>query len=247
MTNKEIQLRILDHIQEQLETTLEYKFGNGYYIFELGDDCVCHFTLPKRKGWLFGIWLGKYEDGKYKASLFGEYKDYIDAFKPTACQISYGVEIEESFDNLFEELYGFVGDLACIKDSNWASIIKFYWDGSRFGKRTRPLSWLLYQFYFYKIREKASWFWDNKVIYWHLKAHVFFDKLLIGRNFSNIEIADQNGNGFKCTPRYRVSYYFKNANNGNTYRLYRVINRYHYKNARIETMDECGKRFAYTK
>lgn len=245
MKNKDIQLKILDCIQEQLGVTLDYKFGNGYYLFDLGEDAVCHFVIPNRKGWKFGIWIDGFEDGKYKVRLFGEYKDYIDKFKPSACRISYGVKINETFEDLTFVLYDFIGELACVKDSNWASIIKYYWDGSRFGERTRPFSWLLSQFWYHKIRKNVSRLWNDKLIYWHLKARVFFDKIIIGRNFSKIEIDDRERDGFTCWPRYELVYRFKDAGKDNTYRLYRFAKRYKYQNARIDTQDENGKSFSY--
>lgn len=244
MENKEIQLKVIEYLQTELRTNLEYVFGNGYSIFEFGDDAVCHFSLPKRKDWKFGIWINGIENDKYSISLFGQYIDYIDKFKPSCCTISYNVKLDKDFENLDDELYDFVNDLNNVKDSNWASLIKYYWYGY-YGAKNNPIKWLLNDFYFYKIRKNVLSFWNNNVVYLILKTRVFVDRVFIGRNFNKIEIVDNNKNGWICSPRYDVKYNFKNTRNDNTYRLYKFINRHNYKNASIRAIDEDNKGFCY--
>ena len=86
---------IIEKVFTCIETEYDYfnvkinnkNYGNGYYLFEMGDNSVCHFTVKGLKRWLFGIWVQE-EKSQYKIYLFGEHKDYIDKFKPSATSIS---------------------------------------------------------------------------------------------------------------------------------------------------------------
>lgn len=59
------------------------KFGSGYFIFDMGEHSVCHFTLKETPGWKYGIWLSLKD-----YSIFGEHVELIDKFKPTATYLS---------------------------------------------------------------------------------------------------------------------------------------------------------------
>lgn len=60
------------------------RFGNGYFIFSMGENAVCHFELVETPGWLYGIWLRD----KQKYVVFGEHEDLVDKFKPSRTYVS---------------------------------------------------------------------------------------------------------------------------------------------------------------
>lgn len=72
------------------------KHGNGYFIFDFGDNSVVHFKVKQAPGWLFGLWWTLPEDYKdfkthkkktphyIKGQLFAQYEENIDKFKPSA-------------------------------------------------------------------------------------------------------------------------------------------------------------------
>lgn len=81
--------------------TLGYKpydisYGNGYFIFEMGEDSVVHFKLKGVwKSWKFGMWINSEnlnkteeitEENKYDhmiVQLFCQNEDWLDKFKPS--------------------------------------------------------------------------------------------------------------------------------------------------------------------
>ena len=80
-------------------TPCDVTFGNGYFIFEFGENSVVHFHIKELPGWLFGIWweprteeikLKKkdcFKRQKVKGScvgtIFAQWEDEIDKFKPS--------------------------------------------------------------------------------------------------------------------------------------------------------------------
>lgn len=57
-------------------------YGDGYFIFEHGEDMVVHFKVKECKGWLFAIWWDLEDNTEY--SFFGQFEKEINKFKPTA-------------------------------------------------------------------------------------------------------------------------------------------------------------------
>ena len=84
-TTDEIFHKIFRSIEEAIKKRItNWNTGNGYYLFNFGENTVCHFRVPRAKKWLFGIWVIPREDGSIRVDLFGEHEWYIDKFKPTA-------------------------------------------------------------------------------------------------------------------------------------------------------------------
>lgn len=77
---------IMDNIELQCNCNIEKRyFGNGYFIFEFGNNIVAHFHIKELPLWKFGIWLNL--NNKYQ--LFGEPIPLIDKFKPSRTVFSY--------------------------------------------------------------------------------------------------------------------------------------------------------------
>jgi hypothetical protein len=63
--------------------------GNGYFLFDLGQNSVVHFNIKEIPYWKFGFWIQKDDEKKeYTIEFFGEKIDWIDKFKPSRCTIS---------------------------------------------------------------------------------------------------------------------------------------------------------------
>ena len=55
---------IIDKIENESGKRVKTKnIGNGYFLFDFGDNTVCHFKMEGAKDWLFGIWAIPEEDG----------------------------------------------------------------------------------------------------------------------------------------------------------------------------------------
>ena len=145
-------------------TVYDEEVLNGYYLLETGENSVVHFKINGCKNWLFGLWLMDSED-KMSISLFGQHKDYIDKFKPTACSISEEIEIPNGIgeDELNEKLEEFVwssiyNQIEVIHSSNTAAKIKFYYH--RGGGNV--ILWLFKQWWFYHIKTPVNnWLKDS--------------------------------------------------------------------------------------
>ena len=71
----------------------DVEYGNGYFIFDRGEDSVIHFRLKGVwKHWKFGMWVNtdlSNEDKKNYpvASIFAQYDTQIDKFKPSRSEL----------------------------------------------------------------------------------------------------------------------------------------------------------------
>lgn len=100
--NKEIAKIIFKSIKEMGYKPYDIEYGNGYFLFEMGDDSVVHFRLkglgPIGKHWKFGMWIAAesleesyrekekdlpYDEQYNIVQLFAQYDTIIDKFKPS--------------------------------------------------------------------------------------------------------------------------------------------------------------------
>lgn len=83
----------------------EIEFGNGYFIFEFGDNSVIHFRIKELPGWKFGIWLNydaKKHQGCISYNWFCQYDLWLDKFKPSRSAIS--CENTIAFSSFIEDI-----------------------------------------------------------------------------------------------------------------------------------------------
>lgn len=66
----------------------EIKYLSGYFIWEFGKNSVVHFKIKEIPDWLFGIWWDKPKGDILKGTLFTQYIDTIDKFKPSYSEIN---------------------------------------------------------------------------------------------------------------------------------------------------------------
>ena len=95
VNNLSRQNNILDEISKEFIIT-EKEFGNGYFIYDIGKNAVCHFSLKETPEWRYGIWLLK----NNKFVIFGEHIELIDKFKPSRCYIKYENNIDEFIEKI---------------------------------------------------------------------------------------------------------------------------------------------------
>jgi hypothetical protein len=95
MTNKEKCEIILNCLQKNKFKLYNISYGDGYFLFEMGEDSVCWFQIRGARNWRFAIWINTNEDNvKNKfADLFAQYIPDIDKFKPLRSY--HRVEIEK--------------------------------------------------------------------------------------------------------------------------------------------------------
>lgn len=81
--NLKRQESILNQLSQQL-TIINKSFGNGYFVFDMGVNSVCHFQIKETPQWQYGIWLNK-----NKFQIFGEHVELVDKFKPSRTYLSF--------------------------------------------------------------------------------------------------------------------------------------------------------------
>lgn len=81
----------------------DINYGNGYFLFDMGEDSVVHFRLQGVwKHWQFGMWIrSEYLEDKYReeeksmacedyykvVQIFAQHDTWIDKFKPSRCSL----------------------------------------------------------------------------------------------------------------------------------------------------------------
>lgn len=101
MTNKEIAELMFSKMRKMGFTPYDIEYGNGYFLFEMGENSVVHFKIKEVwKNWKFGMWIdskeaeyyknedeaGKYcsyEDEPNVIQIFCQHEHLLDKFKPS--------------------------------------------------------------------------------------------------------------------------------------------------------------------
>lgn len=99
--NREIAEFIFSKMKELGFEAYDIDYGNGYFIFDMGEDSVIHFRVKGLwKNWKFGMWVNSQyldrigevdENGKpldFKlVQLFAQYETQINKFKPSRSEL----------------------------------------------------------------------------------------------------------------------------------------------------------------
>ena len=97
MTNKEIAELMFSKMRKFGFTPYDIDYGNGYFLFEMGENSVVHFKIKEVwKNWKFGMWIDSnaleyhkgddetsYEDEPNVVQLFCQHEHLLDKFKPS--------------------------------------------------------------------------------------------------------------------------------------------------------------------
>ena len=121
-TNKQIVDIVFNKIKEFGYEPYDIEYGNGYFLFEMGEDSVIHFRVKGVwKHWKFGMWVfadelssEKIEENKGKphhmlpkvVSVFAQYDTQIDKFKPTRSDLCWEVDAND-WESTLNAPYGF--------------------------------------------------------------------------------------------------------------------------------------------
>lgn len=94
--NREIAENMFSIMKELGYKPYDISYGDGYFLFDMGEDSVVHFKLKGvLKSWKFGMWIDSEnldkteeitEENKYEhmvVQLFCQNEDWLDKFKPS--------------------------------------------------------------------------------------------------------------------------------------------------------------------
>lgn len=108
---------------------------DGYFIFGKGTNSVVHFHIKETPGWKYGIWYSpieesgstpenpKYKTDRISCSIFTQYEEEIDKFKPSASMVA--EEFEVSLDNQSTcDVWKFAQDIKFIHDEPYLAFYR---------------------------------------------------------------------------------------------------------------------------
>jgi hypothetical protein len=216
MKNREKCEIILDCLRSNKLKLYNVSYGNGYFLFEMGEDSVCWFQIKGARNWRFAIWLNTNEEtmnNKF-ADLFAQYIPDIDKFKPSRSY--HRVEIEKWIftNNKYEDgiwidsdiikmiksiiKHPFISYYRFCSDNNWDDFSKLY-----------PL------FYFIRNRSIKMW-WEFKRNFMELYDYCFmwlklFFIKIVDERIVDFEIEDQNDENWRSSPRYDLKILVNNG------------------------------------
>lgn len=86
MTRRDAAEKIFQCIRDSKFEPINIQYGNGYFIFDMGEDSTVHFNVKGLHGWEFAMWVETDID-KCKElpgiQLFCQHRLNIDKFKPS--------------------------------------------------------------------------------------------------------------------------------------------------------------------
>ena len=125
---------VFNSIKEQLSfdiTMTDVEYLDGYFIFGRGTNSVVHFHINETPGWKYGIWWEPVEDADTKkpytdrvhCSIFAQYEEEIDKFKPSASMIceEFTIDFKHPTANRF---WAFVEDIKFIHDEPYLAFYR---------------------------------------------------------------------------------------------------------------------------
>lgn len=212
---------IIGKIFKIIEDTYSYfkihvtskSYMDGYYIFDMGKDSVCHFKVNGIKKWLFAIWVQPIKDSdEYQFDLFGQHVDYIDKFKPSRSPISFSFKckIDELEDNL--NIYSFCEDICELIHAPVARTFQYY------GSNETLLHFILERLWYYKIVKPFEKFVENHFVKWYLNFLKVLFTLFFKRRNNNYHIKIEERKGW--IPRYEFFMIYDKCDSDFIYDVY---------------------------
>ena len=212
---------ILDYIRKIGFTPINVQCGNGYFIFDMGENSVVNFWIKELNGWKFGIWFHTSkpdENGKKEpdsCQFFAQRELFIDKFKPAAS--NYCEEIKAyGKDNKFFDNFALIDIKSMLYEMKYHPFISFY-KGVAYSNYIdrKSLIWFYikenWDVRFYDIKKKAVRWKDCTIT----RIYLNYAKKNIEKNsfVEAVKVFDgENGNWYSY-PRYNINVYFNKDSN----------------------------------
>lgn len=209
---KDISEFIFEKISEKYKVT-DIERGDGYFIFNFGDNSVVHFRIKKLPGWKFGMWFSYNPKSKDKilCEWFCQQDLWIDKFKPSRSTIGGEIKINvaDFIDQLLknENNFWWYGD-EILNSLNY--MVKYRWlasyrdyTGADFNERyvTKRFA----KRYMKKAkREEIKRVKAETKLRDKLSQKVFSSLKKEINNQYSYKIIDKNTDGWICSPRYDI-------------------------------------------
>ena len=212
---------ILDYIKKIGFTPINVQCGNGYFIFDMGENSVVNFWIKELKGWKFGIWFYTSkpdENGKKEpdsCQFFAQRELFIDKFKPAAS--NYCEEIKAyGKDNKFFDNFALIDIKSMLYEMKYHPFISFYKEVAYSNYIDRKnLVWFYikenWDVRLYDIKKKTVR-WKDCIITRVYLNHV--KKVLEKKsNVETVKVIDGENGNWHSYPRYNINVYFNKDSN----------------------------------
>lgn len=213
MTSREYMDKFKSELAEEKFHIINEHFVDGYFVFDMGKDSVCHFNIKEIKSWNFGAWFNYDENGQVsQVEIFTRHKDDMDKFKPSR---SYFHQLSEVVDTKQDERYSeitgvwdIIGFCKLIKYHPIISYLVSYQCSFHCLSRFELLKYL-------RLKSDNMWYLLKEYIRNQSPINLTILKLVCiksivkfldnERVIQKINIVDRNNDDYIISPRYDVS------------------------------------------
>lgn len=200
-TRREMAEKVFTYIRSVGFKPINIQYGNGYFVFDMGEDGVVHFNIKGLHGWKFGMWINE-EDPV--VSFFCQHKLNIDKFKPSRSFFSANFNKEDISSEDSWMLYKIKDILRMIKRHPLVAFTMDY-NESEFSSESY-LGVYLERFFYkiqYTVRQHVRWIIP---VIWHKPKIAFLNLYKV---VDYVTFDDCNSDGWIANPRYEMSIHFK--------------------------------------
>lgn len=214
--NRKIANSIFKELKNNGLVPIDIDFGNGYFVFSMGDDSVVHFHIKGIKGWKFAMWINCSDSDDYYVQFFAQYEEFISKFKPSASTFVVNIskqELKYVVEDRDQAKWTYLEIIEMCKHIRYNPRLAYVQEGTWSRYITEPLwksylidKWTLYQNRFHKakkhITEDIIPYLINKVSAEVVKAQEF-------ELIDDITIVDLNTENWISSPRWEVRFFYK--------------------------------------
>lgn len=112
-------------------TITDVEYLDGYFIFGRGTNSIVHFHISETPGWKYGIWWEPVEDkdtgkpytDRVHCSIFAQYEEEIDKFKPSASMVCEELTLYFQYPST-SRLWAFADDIKFIRDEPYLAFYR---------------------------------------------------------------------------------------------------------------------------
>lgn len=210
MTRREAANVIFDYIKDSGFIPANIQYGDGYFIFDMGEDGVVHFRIKGLHDWKFAMWI---ETDPEK--LNGEKKEYpcvqffcqhtlnIDKFKPSRSHFCIDYLLNDIQTDSWR-LYEIADLLRMIKRH---PLVAFTMDacGSQYYNKSYLMCYIKAKLYNCKDKSRR-WLREFWTRVWHGSKVWFVNRYKV---VDKAEFIDKNDENWVVYPRYDMCIHFK--------------------------------------
>ena len=216
MTRREAAEKVFDYIKNNKFEPYDIQYGNGYFIFDMGEDGVVRFRIKGLHGWKFAMWIetdaeklkkeeNRRDNTDYPAiQFFCQHELNIDKFKPSR---SFFLEEYQLRDVESDDTWRFYGIKDMLQMIKRHPFIAFTMDAcdDRYYNKSYIMCYLDMKLYGIKKKFK-EWFSDTFTKVWHGSKVWFINRYKV---VDKAEFVDKNTDDWRVYPRYDMRIHFK--------------------------------------